>query len=112
ESVRNQILFQEESGGYGFDLGYPVDWHVPYAAMPDLRPALLTGAQQGAWTVRAPFAPVDERIVGGLLLWRNLQLGLNMNQGLLKSATPHYLAWNAPGIAPQTPQLLFHTPVA
>jgi len=110
-SFRNQILFAREGGGYGFDLGYPSEWHLPYVAFPELRQNLLTAAQQGAATVRGPYAPVDERIASGLLLWRNLQLGLRMDQGLLASATPQYLAWHAPGIAPQTAQLLQFTPL-
>ncbi|MBX3177180.1 MAG: hypothetical protein KF886_07470 [Candidatus Hydrogenedentes bacterium] len=111
ETYRNQVLFLREGTGYGFDLGHPSAWHAPYTAHPELRADLLAAAQRGAVTVRARYAPVDERIAGGLLLWRNLQIGLSMNQGMLKSATPHFLAWNAPGLAPQTPQLLQHTPI-
>ena len=106
ESFRRQILFWREGGGYGFDLGYASEWRLPYVAHPDLRAQLLAAAQQGGATVRSQYAPVDERIAGGHLLWRNLQLGMQMDQEILHSTRPHHLPWDSPGIAPQTIQLL------
>ncbi len=110
-SVKRQLLFSEQSPGYGFDLGYAYAWHKPFVAFPELRLNLKRSAQQGAATVRGAYAPIDERVVGGTALWRNLQLGLHMAGSHLNSSTPQYLKWNEPGIAPQTAQLLRLTPM-
>jgi hypothetical protein len=111
ETIRTQLLTWQEAAGYGFDLRYASDWYVPFVALPEVRDTLLTAAQQGGATVRAGYAPVDERMVGGTLLWRNLQMGMGMDRAILESATPHHVPWDAPGIAPQTPQLLNSTPM-
>lgn len=111
EVVRAQLLAWQEAAGYGFDLRHASEWYIPFVALPELRDTLLTAAQQGGATVRAGYAPVDERIVGGPLIWRNFQLGLGMDRAILQSATPHHVPWDAPGIAPQTPQLLNSTPM-
>ncbi len=111
DSVKRQLLFSQQALGYGFDLGYARSWYKPYVAMPALRDSLENAAQRGAVTVQGNYAPIDERIVGGTALWRNLQLGLHMAGSQLNSTTPHYLAWERPGIALQTPQLLRMTPM-
>lgn len=111
EAIRNQLLTWQEAAGYGFDLRHAAAWYPPFVAMPELRDQLHTAAQQGGVTVRPVYAPVDERIAGGPLLWRNLQMGMGMARSILQSATPHALNWDSPGIAPQTPQLLNQTPV-
>lgn len=109
DTVRNQLITWQEAAGYGFDLRHAASWYEPFVAMPELRDQLRTAAQQGGATVRPFYAPVDERIAGGPLLWRNLQMGMGMARSILQSATPHALYWDVPGIAPQTPQLLNQT---
>ncbi|MCF6285878.1 MAG: hypothetical protein L3K26_11875, partial [Candidatus Hydrogenedentes bacterium] len=110
-SVKRQLLFWRQAPGYGFDLGYASAWHKPFVAFPNLREDLKRATQEGAVTVRSGYAPIDERIVGGTLLWRNLQLGLHLAGSHLTSTTPQYLVWNVPAIAPQTAQLLRYTPI-
>jgi hypothetical protein len=108
DATRNQLLTWQEAAGYGFDLRHAAAWYQPFVALSDLRDELLTATQQGGATVRSTYAPVDERIAGGPLLWRNLQLGMGMARGILQSSPPQHLPWDGPGIAPQTPQLLNH----
>lgn len=111
EAIRNQVLSWQEAGGYGFDLRHAAAWYEPFVALPELREALLTAVQQGGITVRSVYAPVDDRIASGPLLWRNLQMGMGMARSILQSTTPHYLPWDMPGIAPQIPQLLNQGPL-
>lgn len=111
DAIKNQLLTWQEGAGYGFDLRHAAAWYEPFVALPELREQLLTATQQGGVTLRPAYAPVDERIVGGPLLWRNFQMGMGMARTILQSATPHAIVWDAPGVAPQTPQLLSHTPL-
>lgn len=111
EVVRGQLAAWRAVPGYGFDLTYASAWHPVLVGLPDQQENLLAAVQQGGVTLRAPYAPVDERLVSGPLLWRNLQIGMGMARGMLRSAVPQQLYWDAPGMAPQTPQLLANTPV-
>ncbi len=106
DATRNQILTWREASGYGFDLRHAAAWYQSFVALSDLRDELLTAVQQGGVTVRSTYAPVDERIAGGPLLWRNLQMGMGMAREILQSTPPQHLPWDGPGIAPQTPHLL------
>ncbi len=105
-SYVGQMILRGGDPDYGFNLGPASDWKPCVQGHPALGRALRDAAGAGLCASEAGFAHPDERIAGGELLWRNLRYGLLTGHARLSDSKQAFYAWNMPGVAPQTPQLL------
>lgn len=104
--IDHNMVMMNGDPDYGFSLGTGPAWQSYWEAYPARRQALEDGV---AALRTAPFAGydmLDERIVSGETLARNLGYGYHAAERFLDEPGRCYLAWNAAAIAPQTPQLL------
>lgn len=105
DELSAQLALSDTEAAYGFEAGHAATWQAWLALHPDALErwnALLAAGRGG---VSAQYAGVDERVASPELLVRNVQLGIEASR--IGMGTPGiYDAWRAPGLAPQTPQLL------
>lgn len=105
DAFRNQMAVLERQDSYGFFLGAVEDWQPLHDAAPELRERLRRAVAEGRCGSHAGFTVPDERVVSGETLARNLLYGHVLAQSMLGAASRCYYAWNAPGLAPQSPNL-------
>ncbi len=105
-SFARQAVLAEREPEYGFDLGFVPDWQAALVASPGIRETLLDSVGRGRSASRLGMADVDERLVSGEVLLRNLVYGLTAAERRLGDLRPVYDRDGLPAIAPQTPQLL------
>lgn len=105
-SFNKQMAIVTHESGYGIDLGPAEQWRAALTASPQFRENLMTATRRGRCAGQAGYSRPDERLVSGETLARNLLLGLTMGQAQLGDDSQACYAWDLPGVAPQTPQLL------
>ncbi|HNR32550.1 MAG TPA: hypothetical protein PKI11_16795, partial [Candidatus Hydrogenedentes bacterium] len=105
-AIRRQGAFIDQEPDYGFDLGEGWRWTAALAAAPEVWPTIRNAARTGLCAARAGFAAPDERLVDGETLVRNLAYGMLGARAAFDDTSQTHFAWNAPAVAPQTPQLL------
>ena len=106
QSLSRQLEFYNQEAKYGPFLG-TVNWWRPYLyEHGEDRLVLNNGVSLGQLGVSAAYAPIDERMVGGEFIARNIALGVLSAEAELSDLRPAYVAWDTPAMAPQTPQLL------
>lgn len=105
-AFRRQGVFLDQEPDYGFDLGDADQWGAALAGAPEVWPAVRDAARTGRCAARAGYTTPDERLVGEETLVRNLVYGVLGSRAALEDASQVYFAWDAPAVAPQTPQLL------
>lgn len=106
QSFARQAILAEREPAYGFDLGYVPDWQAALVESPGIRETLRDSVGRVQSGSRLGLAPVDERLVAGETLVRNMLYGLVAAERRLVDLRPVYDGTELPGIAPQTPQLL------
>lgn len=105
-SYLRQMLLADREKDYGFDLGTTTQWKPAIVARPEFRDALLDAAGRGRCAAQAAYVSLDERLVGGETLARNIIYGVITARSILHDTHSVYYAWEIPGVAVQTPQLL------
>ncbi len=105
-SVLRQVVLMGQESDYGFDLGTVAQWRPVLDAHPAIREEILHAVAMGRCASQAACTPLDDRLVGGETLLRNIACGLVAARSILRDDDMTYYVWDAPGIAPQTPQLL------
>ncbi len=105
-AFRRQGAFLDQEPDYGFELGSADLWTAALAGAPEVWPAVRDAARTGRCAARAGYSALDERLVGEETLVRNLVYGILGSRAVFEDAFQAYFAWDAPAIAPQTPQLL------
>lgn len=105
-SFNKQMAIITHDADYGIDLGPAEQWRAVLTAFPQQAEPLTAATRRGRCAAQAGYARPDERLVAGEILARNLVYGLLMSQAVLFDGAQTCYAWNMPGIAPQTPQLL------
>ncbi len=101
-----QLLLTETEPEFGVDLGTTTQWRPALTGRPTLLPHARKTVGLARSAPRAGFSRPDERVVCGETLLRNLQYGLASGRALLGADDGGYYAWDMPGIAAQTPQIL------
>lgn len=102
---RNLVVLENDPK-YGFDLGASGLWKPLLETHPEARKPLLEAVAALRCGTHAGYESLDERIVGGETLVRNLAYGVRTGQALLEASRPSYYAWDAPAVCAQLPQLL------
>ncbi len=104
--IDRNLIMMDGDPDYGFHLGTGPVWKPYWQAHPAKRQALEDTVAELRTAPSAGHGIVDERIVTGETLARNLAHGYRIAEHFLDEPGRCYLAWNAVAIAPQTPQLL------
>lgn len=105
-SMLRQTALMDREPDYGFDLGAASQWRPMMDAHPASREDVLHATALGRCAAQAPYTVLDERLAGGETLLRNIAYGMAAAHSILRDSGQAYFAWDVPGIAPQTPQLL------
>ena len=105
-SFEKHLRVTEQEPEYGFDLGPASLWRPLIQAYPEGRGILRAAIGMNRCAAEAGYGHPDERFVDGELLARNLVYGLAGAREVLGDMHSAYYAWEQPGLAPQTPQLL------
>ena len=111
-AFNRQSMLAVQEADYGFDLGTASQWQAALIAHPQWRAQTTNSVALNRSATQAGYATPDERLVGGTVLARNLAYGLTAGRAVLENTNAVYYAWNIPGVAPQTPQLLAQGQVA
>jgi hypothetical protein len=104
ESLSAQLALADTVGAYGFEAGTAAEWQAWLALHPEATENWLTMMSIGRGGVAGNYARIDERAASPELLARNMLLGVEAARRI--GGAGWYDAWDAPGIAPQTPQLV------
>ena len=101
-----QLVLAASEPEYGFYLGDAACWRTYIDSRPAEREALRNLVAQLRCAPHAGYGRLDERIVSGELLVRNLAYGEATARAVLGASGACYYAFGSGGICPQTPQLL------
>ncbi len=101
-----QIYLSERERDYGFDLGRMEHWKPALDMNPEVRDYLANALAFSKVMAWAGYGTPDERLAGPEVLCRNLLIGHQVSKSLLGDWNTAYVAWDAPGIALQGPQIL------
>lgn len=102
--LAGQTALAEDTPDYGFNLGHGVHWLAALARDPGWLDPWRGGIVAERIATLATYAPIDERMVHGEVILRNFEYGLRGAAALLGELRPAHIAWDLPGVAPQTPQ--------
>lgn len=105
-SFEQHLRMAEQEPEYGFDLGPAALWRPLIQAYPEGRAILRSAIGMNRCAAEAGYSHPDERYVDGEVLARNLVYGLAGAREILSDTHSAYYAWDQPGLAPQTPQLV------
>ena len=105
-AIRQRLQIQKSRSEYGFLLGDFEDWYPAWLQLPTEQDTLRNLSDQGKVASLTGYTTSDERVAGGELLIRNLLYGHHTQEALLNHWNPVALAWNLPGFASQSPQIL------
>lgn len=106
EDLYTNILRAQENPEFGFSLGPAELWYPILATHPSYKQKLAERIKNKSVAPWNTYSEIDERVADGEAIIRNLWFGTTLAEKWL-SATPNtYWAWNAPAVAPQTPQIL------
>ena len=103
-SMHRQMMLLEQEPDFGFDLGTVTQWKPVLESYPEFRKSVRDAAERLG--PEAGYAAPDERLVGGETLARNAAYGMIAARECLLNENAVRIAWDQPGIAPQTPQIL------
>jgi len=104
-SVAQQLALFGREPAYGFELGTVAEWLPSVTSLPGSLAELRRGVALERLGASGNFVRLDERVVSGELIARNIGLGVAATRGVLGAGTSFYDAWDQPGIAPQTAAL-------
>jgi hypothetical protein len=104
-SVEQQLALYGRESAYGFEFGTVAEWLPLVTAMPGSLADIRGGVALEKLGASGNFVRLDERVVSGELIARNIALGVAASRGVLGVGTTFYDAWDQPGIAPQTAAL-------
>ena len=116
--LAKQISVMSREPDYGFYLGNAEHWRPLILSRPQYLDEVKSAVLASRCAANAGFGSVDERIVCGELIVRNLAYGQAAAGSMLGNSGGCYFVWDMPNslalqtLAPQTPQILSQSSIA
>lgn len=106
DALARRALLALAQPTYGFDLGPAAFWQAAMDARPEIRPVVRNAVRHGRSASMPEYDRVDQRVVCGETILRNMLYGIESADALLERQDIRAaILGDAPGLAPQWPAI-------